>query len=306
MHYYPDGSGFELKEVLAKSLSISPQQLTLGNGSENILELIIKAYLNCDYHAVMSEYAFLAVSLLLDSYEIYKKVIPAKDFGHDIPRMIDAVDEKTRVLFLINPNNPTGTFTHETDFFSLIEAVPSHVLIVVDEAYRELMTTPSYPNTLKYLSHYPNLIITRTFSKAYGLAGLRLGYAISSPQIADVLNRTRLPFNVNSIAAKAAKAAILDQDHIKKTVSLTQQGSRQLKNGLEALNLKYVNSYANFIAVDVGCGMTVYQKLLQEGVIVRPLDAYQMPNHVRVTVGTYAQNERFLKTMDRIITGKLK
>jgi histidinol-phosphate aminotransferase len=299
-HIYPDGGCFELKRALSTFLSVQPAQITVGNGSENILELIVKAYLQRDDTTVISQYAFLTIPLLIQSYGAQATVVPAHHFGHDIPAMINAIDDKTRVLFLVNPNNPTGTYTSDDDFRLLMESVPPHVLVVVDEAYSEYITEPTYPNAQNYLTQYPNLVITRTFSKAYGLAALRLGYAISSPDIADILNRARLPFNVNTIAAKAACAALDDQKHIKNTVLLNQQGMQQLKKGLHLLGLNSIPSIGNFITVDVYDPATVYQQLLYEGVIVRPLYAYDMPRHIRVTIGTMEQNERFLVAMGKL------
>lgn len=299
MHIYPDGSGFELKQALSQFLKINTDQITLGNGSENVLELITKAYLHQEDNAVVSQYAFLTIQILVQSYGKLK-MVPAKNWGHDVAAMIKAVDEKTRILFLVNPNNPTGTYTTDHDLHLLMESVPQHVLVVVDEAYSEYISKSDYPNALNYLAKYPNLILTRTFSKVYGLAALRLGFALSSPEIADILNRARLPFNVNTIASKAACAALLDQAHVKKSILINDAGMAQLEKGLQKLNLDYIPSIGNFITIDVGDAPKVYQKLLHEGVIVRPLHAYGMPEHIRVTIGTPEQNERFLEAIRRI------
>lgn len=301
MHLYPDGSCYELKQALSTFLAVNPEQITVGNGSENILELIVKAYLHKDDTAIISEYAFLTIPILIQSYATQAKVIPAKTWGHDITSMINAVDEKTRVLFLVNPNNPTGTYTNETDFVKLMESVPPHVLVVVDEAYSEYIKEPDYPHTLKFLKHYPNLVITRTFSKVYGLAALRLGYSVSSPAIADILNRARLPFNVNTIAAVAACTALEDQEYVKMSVTLNQQGMEQLQEALKKFNLSYIPSIGNFITIDVNDANHIYQNLLREGIIVRPLKAYNMASHIRVTIGTYEQNERFLTAIKKIL-----
>lgn len=300
-HFYPDGGCYELKQALAKFLSVNPEQITVGNGSENVLELIVKAYLHKDDTAVISQYAFLTIPILIKSYGTHAKVVPAKQWGHDIEGMINAIDDRTRVLFIVNPNNPTGTYTNEEDFHTLMEAVPPHIVVVVDEAYSEYISTPDYPDALKYVAKYPNLIVTRTFSKVYGLAALRLGYSISSPDIADILNRSRLPFNVNSIAAKAACAALEDQEHVQNSVNITRVGMQQLEQGLRQLKLEYIPSLGNFISINVGDAVKIYQKMLQEGVIVRPLNAYEMPAHIRVTIGTAEQNERFLRTIMKVM-----
>lgn len=301
INFYPDGGCYELKQALANFLSLQTNQITIGNGSENILELIVKAYLHHEDVAVLSEYAFLTIPLLIQSHGAQLKVVPAKAWGHDIDAMIAAVNEKTRVLFLVNPNNPTGTYTNDDDFRKLMECVPPHVLIVVDEAYSEYITKSDYPDTKKYLAQYPNLVITRTFSKVYGLAGLRLGYAISSPEIADILNRARLPFNVNMIAEKAAITALQDQEYVALSVKTNTQGMQQLEEGLKSLDLSYIPSIGNFITIDVGDGSVFYQQLLFEGVIVRPLKTYNMPRHIRVTIGTQEQNERFLSTAQKLL-----
>jgi histidinol-phosphate aminotransferase len=300
-HIYPDGGCYELKQALAKFLSVTSDQITVGNGSENILELIVKAYLHKDDSAVISQYAFLTIPILLQSYGVQTKVVPALSWGHDIDAMIQAIDDKTRVLFLVNPNNPTGTYTNEKDFLRLMAAIPSHVLVVVDEAYSEYINNQDYPDVLSYLPHYPNLVITRTFSKVYGLAALRLGYSISSPEIADMLNRARLPFNVNTIASKAACAALNDQGHVKASVLLNKNGMQQLEQGLQKLQLEYIPSLGNFITIDVHDALIIYQKLLYEGVIVRPLKAYGMPKHIRVTIGTAEQNQRFLSALQKVM-----
>ncbi len=299
-HIYPDGGCFELKHALANHLHVKPEQLTMGNGSENILELIIKSYLHAGDEAVISQYAFLTIPLLLQSYGTNVRVTPAKEYGHDLKAMLAAITDKTRVIFLVNPNNPTGTYTRIEEFESFMQAVPKHIVVVVDEAYSEYIEAENYPNTLSYLPHYPNLIITRTFSKVYGLAAVRLGFSISSSEIADILNRSRLPFNVNSIAAAMGIAALSDDEHIKKTVALNRLGLMELAQGLNALAIPFIPSICNFMTVDVGDGKAVYETLLQAGVIVRPLNAYGLPRHIRVTTGTSAQNQRFLTTLSAI------
>lgn len=300
-HIYPDGGCFELKQALSAFLNVQPTQITVGNGSENILELIIKAYLHKGDSAVISQYAFLTIPILLQGYGIQINTAPAKNWGHDVSAMIRAIDEKTRVLFLVNPNNPTGTYTNKKDFELLMESVPPHVLVVVDEAYTEYISNDDYPHALTYLDRYPNLVITRTFSKVYGLAALRLGYSISSSEIADILNRARLPFNVNAIAAKAACAALSDQDHVHKSITLNQNGMAQVEAELNRLHISYIPSICNFITMDVQDASAVYQQLLLKGVIVRPLKAYDMPCHIRVTIGTSNQNDRFIAAISSLV-----
>lgn len=301
-HIYPDGSYYDLKQALAKFISVAPEQITVGNGSENLLELIIKSYLREGDNAVISEYAFLTIPILINSYGAHIKVAPAHQYGHDHQAMIDAIDEKTRILFLVNPNNPTGTYVNEDNFRALMNTVPAHVLVVVDEAYSEYIDKPDYPDTLSHLKKYPNLIISRTFSKVYGLAALRIGYTITSLEIADMLNRARLPFNVNTIAATAAIAALEDQEHVIKSVLQNQAGLRQLETVLNELGIEYIPSIGNFITLNVGDGQVVYQQLLYEGVIVRPLHAYQLPKHIRVTIGTPENMERCITALKKVLT----
>lgn len=302
-HFYPDGGCYELKQALSQFLSVQPEQLTIGNGSENILEIIIKAYLTQGDSAVISQYAFLTIPLLIDSYggEIIR--VQAYQFGHDIKKMIAAIKQNTRILFIVNPNNPTGTYTTKDDLIHLLESVPSHVLVVIDEAYNEYINKEDYPNALSLLKIYPNLVITRTFSKAYGLAALRLGYAVSSLEIADMLNRARLPFNVNSFAAYAAKAALNDVQHIQQSITLNSLGMQQIEIALQQLNIDYIPSLGNFISMNVQqSAIDIYQQLLLKGVIIRPLHAYGMPTHIRVSIGTTAQIERFLAAFKEVLS----
>ncbi len=301
-HIYPDGGCYELKKALAHFLNVPAYQLTIGNGSENILEIIINAYLSKNDEAVISQYAFLTIPLLIKRHGAKIIEVPAMNYGHDIKSMIASVTEKTRIIFIVNPNNPTGTYTSQADLKLLLESVSQKVLVVIDEAYSEYITQQDYPNTLELLSKYPNVIVTRTFSKVYGLAALRLGYAVASLEITDMLNRARLPFNVNSIAAAAGIAALSDQDHVARTVQMNDSGLRQLEDGLNRLKISFIPSVCNFITIDVQAHASdIYQKLLALGVIVRPLSAYGMPTHLRVTVGTQPENERFLETLHQIM-----
>jgi histidinol-phosphate aminotransferase len=303
-HFYPDGGCFELKQTLAKFLNMHANHFTIGNGSENVLEIIVKAYLSRGDAAVISQYAFLTIPLLIKSHgaEIIK--VPASHFGHDIPGIIAAVNEQTRIIFIVNPNNPTGTYIPHDDLILLLNSISPEILVVMDEAYNEYIDQPDYPDTLKLLASYPNMVVTRTFSKAYGLAALRVGFAASSPEIADILNRARMPFNVNTIAAVAARAALLDQDHVARSIVMNKQGMLQMEAGLKKLNVNYIPSLGNFIAIDVQqSAAEIYQQLLQLGVIVRPLTAYDMPNYIRVTIGTAEQNERFLQALQTVIKG---
>ncbi len=303
IYLYPDGSCYELKNALAKFLNVSAEQLTIGNGSENILEVIVKSYLTSNDSAVISQYAFATIPLLIKASGAKLISVPAVQWGHNIAGMIDACESATRIIFVVNPNNPTGTYTKTNDFLHLLNSVPSHVIIVADEAYVEYMhPSADFPDTLKLLTQYPNLIISRTFSKIFGLAGLRTGYSISSPEIADILNRARLPFNVNSIAQAAAVAALSDHEHLERSNTVNHQGMKQLEEGFKKLDIHYIPSLGNFISIDVKKeGNEVYEALLKKGVIVRPLTAYGMPTHLRITIGTKEQNARLLQTLAQSI-----
>ncbi len=301
VHIYPDNSYLQLRQALATTHAITPDHITLGNGSENILDLIIKSYLPPTANAIVSQYTFLTIPNLIKIYGARYHTIPTKNWYHDIIGTVQAIDDDTAMIFLVNPSNPTGTYIHEKDFCWLMETVPAHVLVVVDEAYIEYITVTDFPKTINYLTQYPNLIITRTFSKLYGLASLRIGYAISSPDIADILNRARLPFNVNGIALKAAYAALQDKNHIEKSLRNNQQGMQDIIQALEKWRMDYIPSVGNFITIKVRDAMTVYQQLLFEGVIVRPLQIYDLPNYIRVTIGTPEQNQHFLTALEKVM-----
>lgn len=299
---YPDGNGFELKQRLAERCGVQASQVTLGNGSNDILELVARAYLAPGLNAVFSEFAFAIYPIVTQAVGADAHVAPARDWGHDLSAMLAAIDDNTRVVFIANPNNPTGTWFGPDALAEFLAAVPKHVLVVLDEAYIEYAEGADLPDGLNYLADFPNLLVSRTFSKAYGLASLRVGYGLSSPQVADVLNRVRQPFNVNSLALAAARAALDDVDYVQKSRQLNEVGMEQLEGGLRLLGLKWIPSKANFIAVDLGReGASVYQGLLREGVIVRPIGGYGMPNHLRVSIGLPAENTRFLEALAKVL-----
>ncbi|WPO98881.1 histidinol-phosphate transaminase [Pseudomonas sp. HR96] len=299
---YPDGNGFDLKAALANRYGVQANQITLGNGSNDILELVTRAYLAPGLNAVFSEHAFAVYPIVTQAVGAGARVVPAKDYGHDLPAMLAAIDDKTRIVFVANPNNPTGTWFGPQALADFLDAVPEHVLVVLDEAYIEYAQGGDLPDGLEFLAEHSNLLVSRTFSKAYGLAALRVGYAISSPVIADVLNRVRQPFNVNSLALAAAGAALGDSEYLAQSRELNAAGMQQLEEGFRALGLSWVPSRGNFIAVDVGtAGLPVYNALLAEGVIVRPVTNYGMPNHLRVTIGLAEENSRFLQALGKVL-----
>ncbi|WP_339522242.1 histidinol-phosphate transaminase [Pseudomonas sp. EA_35y_Pfl2_R111] len=300
---YPDGNGFELKSRLAARCGVQINQVTLGNGSNDILDLVARAYLAPGLNAVFSQYAFAVYPISTQAVGAQGKVVPAKDYGHDLEAMLAAIDENTRVVFIANPNNPTGTWFGPDALERFLARVPGNVLVVLDEAYIEFAEGDELPDGLKYLARYDNLLVSRTFSKAYGLAALRVGYALSSAQIADVLNRVRQPFNVNSLALAAACAALDDADYLTQSRQLNDAGMAQLEAGLRELGLSWIASKGNFIAVDFGRDTAaINQTLLRAGVIVRPVAGYGMPNFLRVSIGLPAENARFLDALAKVLS----
>ena len=300
---YPDGNGFELKSRLAARCGVQINQVTLGNGSNDILDLVARAYLAPGLNAVFSQYAFAVYPISTQAVGAQGRVVPAKDYGHDLEAMLAAIDANTRVVFIANPNNPTGTWFGPDALERFLTRVPQNVLVVLDEAYIEFAEGDELPDGLKYLTRYDNLLVSRTFSKAYGLAALRVGYALSSAQIADVLNRVRQPFNVNSLALSAACAALDDADYLAQSRQLNDAGMAQLEAGLRELGLSWIPSKGNFIAVDFGRDTAaINQALLRAGVIVRPVVGYGMPNFLRVSIGLPAENARFLEALAKVLS----
>ena len=307
LHLYPDGSGFALKTALAKKFGLDRNGITLGNGSNDVLELIARAFLGDGLSAVFSEHAFAVYPIVTQAVGATALVAPAHSgqagprYGHNLSAMRAAIDSSTRVVFIANPNNPTGTHLGGVELKDFLDQVPQDVLVVIDEAYFEYVHLEHYPNALEWLGVYPNLIVTRTFSKAYGLAGLRVGYAVSSPEIADVLNRVRQPFNVNIPALEGALAALQDDDHLKRTIELNDRGLDFLREALSARGFEVIPSVGNFLTFDLGRpAAPIYDALLRKGVIVRPIANYGMPQHLRVTIGTALENQAFLDALDQV------
>ncbi len=301
---YPDGSGFKLKEKIVEVFDVEMSQITLGNGSNDILELVARTFVSPENTVIYSQHAFAVYALATQAVGAIGIEVPAKDFGHDLIAMANAVREDTSVIFLANPNNPTGTWFTEDDFAAFMRVVPSQVLVVLDEAYVEYF--PEYFNSIKFLERYSNLLISRTFSKAYGLASLRVGFALASSAITDLINRVRQPFNVNSFALAAATAALSDQDFLNQTRTLNHAGMSQLEAGCAALGLSWIPSRANFLSICVNTdverqGTKVFQDLLKLGVIVRPIAGYGMPEYIRVSIGTFTENKRFLEALSQVL-----
>ena len=296
---YPDGNGFELKQALAKRYGVDMASIVLGNGSNDVLELVALAFLGPGRAAVFSQHCFAVYPLATQARGARSIVVPAKSYGHDLDAMARAIDDETYVAWIANPNNPTGTFARHEEVEAFLKRVPERVLVVLDEAYNEYLPPELRGDSARLLKRHPNLVITRTFSKAYGLAGLRVGYALAHPSVADVMNRVRQPFNVNSIALAAATAALDDMEFVARSYAENLQGLRNLEEGARGLGLGYIPSHGNFITIRVAVGgksaPEIYKKLLKRGVIVRPVGGgYGLNEHLRVTVGTAAENERFL------------
>ncbi|WP_373090416.1 histidinol-phosphate transaminase [Zhongshania sp.] len=303
LHLYPDASGFELKKKLAEKLGVTELQFTFGNGSNDVLDLIARTFLGPDCSAVFSRHAFIVYPIAVQAVGARAIVTPAKNWGHDLDAMAAAIETDTRVVFIANPNNPTGNYLNRNELSAFLAKVPGHVMVVLDEAYIEFAGAEDFPDGLDFLKTYSNIIVTRTFSKAYGLAGLRIGYGISSAETADLLNRVRAPFNVSVPALAAALAVLDDDDYLQRSQQVNRDGMQQLCQGLEALGLAYIPSVGNFVAIELANdAMPIYQALLREGVIVRPVGVYQMPKHLRVSIGLENENQRFLAALKKVLS----
>jgi histidinol-phosphate aminotransferase len=298
---YPDQ--FSLVRALAERTGVPASGIVLGNGSNDVLEMVAAVLLAPGRSAVYSQHAFAVYPLATQARGAHGLVVRAREYGHDLEAMHAAVRQDTAVVFIANPNNPTGTFLDADALARFLRAVPAHVAVVLDEAYNEYLPRELATDSTTWLQRHPNLVVTRTFSKAYGLAGLRVGYALCHPQVAELLNRVRQPFNVNNVALAAAEAALGDEAFVSESRALNARGMAQLADGLRALGLDWIPSYGNFVAVriprqgDASRAGAVYQAMLQQGVIVRPVAGYEMPDHLRVTIGLPAENERFLAAL---------
>ncbi len=299
---YPDANGFRLKNALSNHLGTTPEQITLGNGSNDVLDLIARVFVGPGDEVIFSQYAFLVYALVANAVGGEIKVAPAADWGHDLTSMADCVTERTKVVFIANPNNPTGTYNTGSEVQAFLASVPSEVIVVLDEAYFEYVQKPDYPDGLEFLDSYRNLIVVRTFSKAYGLAGLRIGYGIASNQITDLVNRVRQPFNVSQVAQMGALAALEDPEHITRSQELNQKQMQQLCTACDELGLPYIPSVANFLTIEFGQhAAKIQQSLLQQGIIVRPLDNYGMPHHLRVTIGRSHEVDQLIDAIKMLL-----
>ena len=299
---YPDANGYALKKALGEHLGVIPDRITLGNGSNDVLDLLARVFVTPGDEVVFSEYAFLVYALVTHATSGKAVVVPARDWGHDLPAMAGAVSERTKLVFIANPNNPTGTYAGRRAVEEFLEIVPGEVIVVLDEAYCEYVERDDYPTGLDYLDRFPNLVVTRTFSKIYGLAGLRVGYAVAAADVTDLLNRVRQPFNVNEPAQDAAVAALADQDHVRRCREMNRRGLERFARFCDEMRLPYISSVGNFLTVEFGERTSeIYDALLHEGVIVRPIANYQMPHHLRITIGTPAEMDVLQNALKQIV-----
>ena len=299
---YPDGNGYRLKDALVRRYGVSIEQVFLGNGSNDLLELAARAFLTVGDKAVYSDHAFAVYPLATQAVGAVGISVPAKDFGHDLDAMQQAaVEQGAKLIYIANPNNPTGTFLSGDALHGFLRALPDNIVVVLDEAYNEYLPEDCRYDSVNWLAEFRNLIISRTFSKAYGLASLRVGYALGDAQVMDMINRVRQPFNVNSVAQAAAVEALQDLDFVQRTFDLNLRGMRQITAGLCGLGLEYIPSYGNFVSFRIADAAQVYRRLLESGVIVRPIANYAMPDYLRVSIGLETENEKFLTALKKIL-----
>lgn len=298
---YPDGNAFALKRALVDRFGVEMSSIVPGNGSNDVLELVARAFLSPSTSAVYSRHAFAVYPLAVQAVGAAGIEVPARDWGHDLTAMRAALRADTRVVFIANPNNPTGTFVDGKALEHFIASVPREVIVVLDEAYTEYLPPAQRYDSIAWLKQYDHLVITRTFSKVYGLAGLRVGYALAAPAVADLMNRVRQPFNVNSLSLAAAAAALGDDEFVQRSYALNRQGMERLVEGLARLALPCIPSVANFVTFEVPDAQSVFQRLLRAGVIVRPIASYGMPGHLRVSIGLETENARFLDALRQVL-----
>lgn len=299
---YPDGSGYRLKRALGAHLGVPPEQITLGNGSNDVLELAARVAISPGTEGIVDAHGFVVYPLAVAAAHGQLVTAPSRDWGHDLDAMLDRVTAATRIVFLANPNNPTGTWVRERALTAFLRAIPESIWVVLDEAYYEYVSEPDYPDGIRLLPSYPNLIVTRTFSKIHGLAGLRVGYSVSTAAFADLMNRIRQPFNTSSMGLAAAEAALGDRDFTATSRAMNDAGMLQLTGGLDALGIDRIPSIGNFVTFDCArVAMPVYEALLARGIIVRPVANYGMPNHLRASIGRPEENERLLQALREVM-----
>ena len=298
-HIYPDGGGYRLRTAIAESLGMQLSNVILGNGSNEIIELLCHTFLNRDSELIAAKHAFVVYKLMATLFGAKYVEIPDPEFTHDLDAMADAITPQTRLVFIANPNNPTGTMVGQQVIDRFMDRLPEHVVAVFDEAYYEFPDTP--PDTLRYVREGRNVCVLRTFSKIHGLAALRVGYGLASENVANLLQKARQPFNVNSIAQAGALAALADHEHIQKTLEVNRTGMTFYENELTARGLEFVPSFANFVLIKTGKGDQVFKEMLKQGVIIRAMSSYKLPDWVRISIGTEAQNSRCMEILDSVL-----
>ncbi|MCW5891951.1 MAG: histidinol-phosphate transaminase [bacterium] len=304
LHLYPDGSAFYLSRRLAERHGVSPDDILVGNGSNEIIELVIRTFLRPRDEAVIADGAFVIYRMIVQSAAGVPRMVPLRRFTHDLEAMAEAVTPRTRLVFVANPNNPTGTMVTRAQWQAFLRALPARQLLVVaDDAYADYVEDPDYPDTIGSRGGEVPVITLRTFSKLYGLAGLRIGYAVAPGAVIEAIQRVRQPFNVNALALVAAEAALADVAHVERTLQVNREGMAFLTEAFRRLDVQWVPSVANFILVRVGQGMGVYDALLRRGVITRPMDGYGFPEHLRVTIGLPEENQRFVEALEAVLRG---
>lgn len=301
LHLYPDGDCFYLKKGLAARLGVNPKQLIFGNGSNELIELAVRTFIRPGDEVVIAHQAFMIYRLVVQVAGGCCKVVPLKNFTHDLEALAGAITPRTRLLFLANPNNPTGTIFRKKEWETFVARVTPELLVIVDEAYFEYVADPDYPDSLAYHGEQRAILTLRTFSKLYGLAGLRIGYGVGAKEMIDLMNRVRQPFNVNAAAQWAALAALEDHEHVKRSREINREGMEYLRGEISRLGLEQVPSQANFIFVRVGNGRAVFDQLLRHGVIVRSMEGYDFPEYIRVTIGKPEENSRFINELRAIV-----
>lgn len=297
LNRYPDGGGYYLRKALSEQLSVEMDNIILGNGSNELIDIAVRTYMRPGDEAVMAHPSFVVYSMSVQAMGCTPILIPLKDYRHDLEAMLKAVNERTRILFIANPNNPTGTINNKKEFDHLMEDIPEGVLVIVDEAYYEYVTDPDYADSMKWFRDGKDILILRTFSKIHGLAGLRIGYGIASQDIIIEMNRLRPPFNTNSLGQIAALAALADEEHISRSREINEEGKIFLYKELEGMNIPYVPTEANFIYIPVRDSLSIYEALLKRGVIIRPMG----PDAIRVTIGLPEENQRFIEALKTIM-----
>jgi histidinol-phosphate aminotransferase len=298
-HLYPDGSGFYLREAIAAKLAVAPESVILGNGSNEVIEFLGHAFLNPGDDVITCQYAFIVYKLLATAFGVRTIETPTPDYQQDLDATLDSVTSKTRLIFIPNPNNPTGTLISQRAIDRFMSRVPDSVVVIFDEAYFEFLDDP--PDTLRFVRAGRNVAVLRTFSKIHGLAGLRIGYAVAPPEITEVLHKTRQPFNVNSIAQAGAIAALADDEHLRETRKVIDEGRAYLQEHFADMQIPFVPATANFVMANVGDGCAIFQKLLQRKIIVRPLKGYGLPEWVRISVGTMEENKKLVAALSEVI-----